>query len=49
MNLSEYQKAVLIGTILGDATVEKNGQYNRVKIAHTISQKEYVFWKYKIF
>lgn len=48
-NLSLKQKEVLIGTLLGDATLELNGRYPRLRIDHSLKQKSYVEWKYKIF
>ena len=47
--LTKCQRAVLIGTILGDAHLEENGRYVRLKIDHSIKQQEYVGHKYKIF
>ena len=48
-NLSSKQKEVLIGTLLGDGILERNGQYVRLRVDHSIKQKSYVEWKYKIF
>ena len=49
--LSEIQKRVLYGTLMGDGclipTASKT-QY-RLQIEHTAQHKEYVFWKYEIF
>lgn len=47
--LTKCQRAALIGTILGDAHLEKNGRYVRLKIDHSIKQQAYVEHKYKIF
>ena len=48
-NLNSKQKEVLIGTLLGDGMLERNGQYVRLRVDHSIKQKAYVEWKYKIF
>lgn len=49
--LVEMQRRVLLGTLLGDGClIENSSQTNyRLQIEHTDKQKEYVFWKYKIF
>lgn len=48
-NLISKQREVLIGTLLGDGVLELNKRYPRLRIDHSIKQKEYVEWKYKIF
>jgi len=50
MRLTSKQRAFIIGSMLGDATMRvgikaKNANF---KIDHCLEQKEYVFWKYKI-
>ena len=42
ISLNSQQKDVLIGTLLGDGTIELNGRYPRLKIDHSIKQKQYV-------
>jgi len=42
--LTQRQREIIIGTLLGDASLEKNGKYSRLRIAHYGKQKEYVFW-----
>ncbi len=49
MALTALQIQVLIGTLLGDAHLEVNGRYARLKIDHTDEHADYVDWKYKIF
>ncbi len=49
MNLSKIQQSVLIGTILGDGYLGMNGNNCRLQIKHSLQQKEYVNWLYKIF
>lgn len=47
--LSQIQKEVLLGTLLGDGHLEKNGKFVRLKIDHSLKQKDYVEYKYHIF
>lgn len=48
MKLSSNQKDILIGTILGDAYLQKTGEKNaRLRLEHGINQKDYLFWKVK--
>ena len=49
INLTPRQKEVLIGTLLGDGALELNGKNTRLRIDHSVKQKEYVEWKYKEF
>lgn len=51
LKLSEIQKEVLVGTLLGDGCLEtqNNGRTFRLKVEHSLQQKEYVDWKYKVF
>ena len=46
MPLSERQKAIVIGTLLGDGCLETNGRYVRLRTDHSERQKKYVFWKF---
>src|SRR3989344_4471068 len=48
--LSEEQKAVIVGSILGDAHLEANWSKTnyRLGIRHSVDQKEYVQWLYEI-
>ncbi|MFA6519741.1 MAG: LAGLIDADG endonuclease [Candidatus Paceibacterota bacterium] len=48
--LDEYQKAIIVGTILGDAYLEANWSKTnyRMGIRHSVDQKEYVQWLYEI-
>lgn len=45
--LNTRQKAILIGKILGDGTLEKNGNYSRLRVCQGSKQKEYVYWLFK--
>lgn len=51
LKLSELQRQVLVGTLLGDGCLEtqNQGRTYRLKIEHSFSQKSYVDWKYEIF
>jgi recombination protein RecA len=42
--LSARQEEILLGTILGDGHLEKNGNHTRLRIDHFDKQKEYVLW-----
>ena len=48
IKFSRRQKEILIGTILGDAHLETQdaGRTYRLKIEHSIKQREYVDWLY---
>lgn len=46
--LTEEQKCLLLGSILGDVSVEKNGENCRVRFDHSIRQKEYTLWKHSL-
>ncbi|MBL7159087.1 hypothetical protein ISS85_01290 [Candidatus Microgenomates bacterium] len=46
--MTKRQKQIVIGTILGDAYLQKTGKENaRLRLEHSIKQKDYIFWKYK--
>jgi len=47
--LTSKQKEVLIGTLLGDGTMELNGKYPRLRIQHSKKQNSYLKWKHKVF
>lgn len=49
--LSDLQKHVLVGTLLGDGCLTPNvhGKSFRLQIIHCNAQKAYVDWKHKIF
>jgi len=49
MTLTNIQREVLIGTLLGDGYLEINGSEARLQVLHSIKQKEYVDWQYQIF
>jgi hypothetical protein len=45
MYLSEEERLVIIGSLLGDGCLERNGKYFRLQITHSIKQKDYLVWK----
>jgi len=50
MELTEQQRNVLVGTILGDGFLQKTGEKNaRLRLEHSQKQKDYVLWKGSIF
>ncbi|MBI3984464.1 MAG: hypothetical protein HY344_00775 [Candidatus Levybacteria bacterium] len=51
LNLSQIQRDVLIGTILGDGSlkISRSGKAAQLQICHSFSAKEYVYWKKEIF
>jgi len=50
MNLTRRQQAILVGTLLGDACLQKTGEKNaRLRLEQGEKQKEYLFWKTKQF
>jgi LAGLIDADG DNA endonuclease family len=47
MQLSNRQRAIIVGTLLGDGCLERNGRNVRLRIEHGITQESYVLWKHK--
>lgn len=48
IGLTNKQKAFILGTLLGDGSIEKRKKSPRLRIDHSVAQKDYVFWKYDI-
>lgn len=46
LNLSQRELGILIGTILGDAYIEKHQNGARISIMHSLKQENLVRWKY---
>lgn len=46
MQISNKQHAIILGTILGDGCLERNGRNVRLRLEHGIAQAEYLLWKY---
>ena len=51
LRLKPIQKEILVGTLLGDSCLQSlnNGRTYRLKVEHSILQKEYVDWLYQKF
>lgn len=47
--LSKKQEVILIGLMLGDGLLELKYRYPRLRIDHSLKQKEYVDWLYSHF
>jgi len=48
--MTQIQKRVLIGMVLGDAYLQKTGKKNaRIRLEHSSKQKEYLKWKVSFF
>ncbi len=47
--LSDIQREILIGTMLGDGHLEQNGPGVRLRVDHGMSQRDYLRWKYQAF
>lgn len=50
LGFNEFQKAIIIGSILGDGCLCENWSKTnyRLLIMHSIDQKEYILWKYSL-
>src|SRR3989338_7863499 len=48
VNISEDVKQVLLGSLLGDASLEKTSKNASYSCSHSPKQKRYIFWKSKI-
>ena len=46
MQITERQHAIILGTMLGDGCLERNGKNIRLRLEHGISQQEYLMWKF---
>jgi LAGLIDADG DNA endonuclease family protein len=46
-NLSSRCGEIVVGTILGDGCLERNGLNVRLRIDHSVSQKAFVEWKFR--
>ena len=44
--MTNRQKAIIIGLLLGDGHLEKNGRYVRLKVDQAIKHSDYVNWLY---
>lgn len=46
-SLDERTRNILVGTILGDGCLERNGRNVRIRIDHSVNQRDLVEWKWK--
>ncbi len=48
--MDSKQKAVVIGSVLGDGNLSGNWSNTnyRLRISHSVKQKKYLFWKYEV-
>ena len=48
-NLTSRCSEILIGTVLGDGCLERNGRNVRLRIDHSVNQRAWVDWKFSEF
>lgn len=50
LSLSDYQRSVVIGTLLGDGSLAANWSKTNfsLQVAHSVKQETYLLWKYGI-
>jgi hypothetical protein len=50
LSLSDYQRSVVIGCLLGDGNLTANWSKTNFsfQVAHSIKQKAYIMWKYQV-
>ncbi|MGB9592157.1 MAG: LAGLIDADG family homing endonuclease, partial [Candidatus Kryptoniota bacterium] len=46
LSIDKNEEAVIIGCLLGDATLSKSGKFYRLRIEQKSAHKEYVEWKF---
>ena len=47
MDITQRQDAIIVGTLLGDGCLERNGHNVRLRLEHGESQKSYLLWKFR--
>ena len=47
--LTEFQQAVLVGTLLGDGSIAKHGHHHRLFVKHATAQIALAAWKREVF
>ena len=47
LHLTKKQQSIILGTILGDGCLERNGKFVRLRLEHGINQEAYLFWKHR--
>src|SRR3989338_1193177 len=48
LELTSFEKEVIIGCLLGDGTCTRSGKEYRLRIEHQAKHKDYVQWKFKL-
>lgn len=48
VKLTELQRQVILGSLLGDMSIRKDSQNPRIDITHSINQTDYAMWKYSV-
>jgi len=48
VELNDFQKKLIIGSLLGDGHIDKREKYPIFIVSHAESQKDYLFWKYEV-
>lgn len=49
LNLSHWQRSVLVGTLLGDGCLAKHGHWHRLHVKHSAAHRALVEFKWKAF
>lgn len=47
--LTELQRAVLVGTLLGDGSIAKHGHHHRLFVKHKLAHRALAEWKRMVF
>jgi hypothetical protein len=47
--LTELQRAVLVGTLLGDGSIAKHGHHHRLFVKHKLAHRALAEWKRTVF
>jgi len=48
-DLTEFQQAVLVGTLLGDGSIAKHGYHHRLFVKHKLAHRALAAWKREVF
>lgn len=47
--ITEFQQAVLVGTLLGDGSIAKHGHHHRLFVKHKAAHEALAAWKHEVF
>lgn len=47
MNITQRQKDITVGTLLGDGYLNSNGKTAHLELKQSVEKKEYIFWFYE--